>query len=91
VVLVLTNFLVVLLVDGFSLVHTVIYNTHKQAHNKEKEIKFLLLSSNRENLRYGDRNNIFGRFPNGMAEIILEIAWSNFGRIGGCLAHEMMG
>ena len=36
-------------------------------------------------------NNIFGRFPNGMAEIILEIAWSNFGRIGGCLAHEMMG
>ena len=91
VVLVLANLLAVLLIDGFSLVHTVIYGTHKQAHNKEKEIKFLSLSSNRENLRYGDRNNIFGRFSNGMAEIILEMAWSNFRRIGGCLAHEMMG
>ena len=68
-----------------------IYGTHKQAHNKETEIKFLSLSSNKEILRYGDRNNIFERFSNGMAEIILEMAWSKFGRIGGCLAHEMMG
>ena len=30
------HLLVVLLIDGFSLVHTVIYGTHKQAHNKEK-------------------------------------------------------
>ena len=36
VVLVLANLLVVLLVDGFSLVHTVIYGTHKQAHNKKR-------------------------------------------------------
>ena len=38
-VLVLVHLLAVLLVDGFSLVHTVIYDAHKQAHNKEKEIK----------------------------------------------------
>ena len=83
-VLVLANLRTVLLIDEFSLVHTVIYGTHKQAHNKKKEIKFLSLSSNWE-------NNIFGRFSNGMAENLLEMAWSNFGRIGGCLAHEMMG
>ena len=34
------------LLDGFSLVHTVIYGAHKQAYNKEKEIKILPLSSN---------------------------------------------
>ena len=79
------------LLDGFSLVHTVIYGAHKQEHNKEKEIKVLPLSSKQEKLRYGGRKNIFGRFPNGTAEFILEMAWSNFGRIGGCLAHEMMG
>ena len=45
-VLVLAHLLVVLLVDGFSLIHTVIYGAHKQAHNKEKEIKVLPLSSN---------------------------------------------
>ena len=48
------------LLDGFSLDHTVIYGAHKQAHNKEKEINVLPLSSNLEKLRYGDRNNIFG-------------------------------
>ena len=58
--LVLAYLLVVLLVDGFSLVHTVIYDTYKQTHNKEKEIKVLLLSSNREQLRYRDGSNIFG-------------------------------
>ena len=58
--LVLVHLLAVLLVDGFSLVHTVIYDAHKQADNKEKEIKILSLSSSREQLRYRDRSNIFG-------------------------------
>src|SRR6185503_8945451 len=57
--LVLVRLLVVLFVDGFSLVHTVIYDAHKQAHNQEKKIKILSLSSNRKQLRYGDWNNIF--------------------------------
>ena len=75
-VLVLVHLLAVLLVNGFSLVHTVIYDAYKQAHNKEKEIKILSLSSNREQLRYRDRsNNIFERFSNGTAENILEMAW----------------
>ena len=69
--LVLTHFLAILLVDGLSLIHTVIYD----AHNKEKEIKVLSLSSNRKQLRYEDRSNIFGWFFNGMAEIMLEMAW----------------
>ena len=73
--LVLVHLLMVLLIDGFSLVHTVIYDAHKQAHNQEKEIKVLSLSSNREQLRYRDKSNIFGRFSNGMAETILEMAW----------------
>ena len=46
-------------------------DAYKQAHNKEKELKILSLSSNREQLRYGDRSNIFGRFSNGMAKIML--------------------
>ena len=36
-VLVLAHLLTVLLVDRFSLVHTVIYDAHKQAHNQEKK------------------------------------------------------
>ena len=36
VVLVLVHLLAVLLVDGFSLIHTMIYDAHKQAHNQEK-------------------------------------------------------
>ena len=63
------------LVDGFSLVHTVIYGAYKQTHNQEKEIKVLSLSSNRKQLRYGDRSNIFGRFPNGMAKTMLGLVW----------------
>ena len=59
-VLVLVRLLAILLVDGFSLVHTVIYDAHKQAHNQEKEIKVLSLSSNRKQLRYRDGSNIFG-------------------------------
>ena len=74
-VLVLAHLLVVLLIDGFSLVHTVIYDAHKQAHNQEKEIKVLSLSSNQKQFRYEVRCNIFGRFSNGMAKIILEMAW----------------
>ena len=48
--LVFVHLLAVLLVDRFFLVHTVIYDAHKQAHNqeKEKEIKVLSLSSNRK-------------------------------------------
>ena len=73
--LVLVRLLAVLLVDGFSLVHTVIYDAYKQTHNQEKEIKVLSLSSIRKQLRYGDRSNIFGRFPNGMAKSMLVMAW----------------
>ena len=73
--LVLVHLLAVLLVDGFSLVHTVIYDVHKQAHNQEKEIKILSLSSNQKQLRYEDRSDIFGRFPNGTAEIMLGMVW----------------
>ena len=74
-VLVLAHLLAVLLVEGFFLGHSVIYGAHKQAHNKEKEIKAFPLSSKQEKLRYGDRKNIFGWFSNGMAEIMLEMIW----------------
>ena len=37
--LVLVRLLVVLLIDGFSLVRTVIYDAYKPTHNQEKEIK----------------------------------------------------
>ena len=60
--LVLVHLLAVLLIDGFSLIHTVIYDAYKQTHNQEKEIKALSLSSNRKQLRYGDRSNILGSF-----------------------------
>ena len=73
--LVLVHLLAVLLVDGFSLVHTVIYDIYKQTHNSEKEIKVLSLSSNRKQLRYGDRSNIFGRFSIGMAKTIIGMTW----------------
>ena len=46
--LVLVHLLTVLLVDRFSLVHTVIYDTYKPTHNQEKEIKVLSLSSNQK-------------------------------------------
>ena len=73
--LLLVRLLTVLLVDRFSLIHTVVHGAHKQTHNKEKQIKVLSLSSNRKKLRYGDRSNIFGWFSNGMAEIMLEMIW----------------
>ena len=71
--LVLVRLLAVLLVDGFSLIHTVIYNVNKRTHNQEKKV--LSLSSNRKQLRYGDRSNIFRRFSNGTSEIMLEMVW----------------
>ena len=46
--LVLVHLLTVLLVDGFSLIRTVIYDAFKHAHNQETEIKVLSLSSNRK-------------------------------------------
>ena len=73
--LVLIRLLTVLLVDGFSLVHTVICGAYNQTHNQEKEIKVLSLSSNRKQLRYEDRSNISGRFPNGMTKTIIGMAW----------------
>ena len=73
--LVLVRLLAVLLVDGFSLVHTVIYDAYKQSHNQEKEIKVLSLSSNQKQLSYGDRSNIFRRFPNGMAKTMSGLVW----------------
>ena len=45
--LVLICLLAVMLIDGFSLVRTVIYDAYKPTHNQEKEIKALSLSSNR--------------------------------------------
>ena len=67
----LIRLIAVLLVDGFSLDHTVIYDAYKQTHNQEKEIKVLSLSLIQKQLRYGDRSNIFERFSNGMAKIML--------------------
>ena len=46
--LVLVRLLTELLVDGLSFVHTVVYDTYKQTHNQEKEIKVLSLSSSRK-------------------------------------------
>ena len=44
--LVLVHWLTVLLVNGLSFIHTVVYDAYKQTHNQEKEIK--ALSSNRK-------------------------------------------
>ena len=73
--LVLVHGLAVLLVNGLPFVHTVVYDTYKQAHNQEKEIKVLSLSSNWKHIRYGVRSNIFEWFPNGMAKTRLSEAW----------------
>ena len=42
--LILVHWLVVLLVNGLSFVHTVIYDAYKHEHNQEIEIKVLSLS-----------------------------------------------
>ena len=60
--LVLVRLLAVLLVDEQSFVYTVVYDAYKRAHNQEEELKVLSLSSNRKQLRYGNRSNIFERF-----------------------------
>ena len=73
--LVLVHLLAVLLVDGLSFVHTVVYDAYKRAHNQEEELKVLSLSSNRKQLRYEDRSNVSGQFPNGMAKTIIGMAW----------------
>ena len=57
---VLVHLLAVLLVDGLTFVHSVVYSAHKQAHNQYSENRDLSLSSNREHIRYGVRSNIFG-------------------------------
>ena len=41
-VLILAHLLAVLLIDGFSLIHTVIYGAHKQTHNKERNKGFIV-------------------------------------------------
>ena len=41
--LVLVRLLAVLLVDGFSLVHTVIYDAYRQTHNQEKRNKSFIV------------------------------------------------
>ena len=49
--LVLVHLLVVLLVDGFSHVHTVIYDAFKQTHNQEKEIKVFIVELESETIK----------------------------------------
>ena len=41
--LVLVRWLTVLLVNGLSLVHTVVYDAYKQTHNQEKEMKSFIV------------------------------------------------
>ena len=68
---VLAHRLAVLLVNGLSFVHSVVYSAHKQAHNQYTENKDLSLSSNRELIRYGAQSNIFGWIPKGMVKTML--------------------
>ena len=49
--LVLVHLLAVLLVDGLSLVHTVIYDAHKQAHNQEKRNKGFITELESETIK----------------------------------------
>ena len=65
--LVLVHRLAVLLVNGLSFVHTVVYDTYKQTHNQEKRNKSFTVELGSE-LRYGDRSDIFGWFLNGTAQ-----------------------
>ena len=48
--LVLVRLLTVLLVDGFSLVHTVIYDAYKQTHNQEKINKSFIVELESETI-----------------------------------------
>ena len=47
--LVLVPLLAVLLVDGFSFAHSVVYSAHKQAHNQNKDLSSSL---KREHMKY---------------------------------------
>ena len=62
---VLVHLLTVLLADGLSFVHSVVYSTPKQASNQYKDLS---LSLNREHTKYGDRSNIFEWFAKGTAQ-----------------------
>ena len=66
--LALVRLLTVLLVNGLSFVHTVVYDANNQAHNQYTENKDLSLSSNQEHIKYGDRSNIFEWFAKGTAQ-----------------------
>ena len=48
--LVLVHLLAVLLVDGFSLIHTVIYDAYKQTHNQEKRNKSFIVELESETI-----------------------------------------
>ena len=50
-VLVLAHLLAILLIDGLSLVHPVIYDAHKQAHNKEKRNKGFIAKLESETIK----------------------------------------
>ena len=45
------HLLAILLIDGFSFVHTVIYDAHKQAHNQEKERKSFIVELESETIK----------------------------------------
>ena len=49
--LVLVHLLIVLLVDGLSFVHTVIYDVYKQTHNQEKRNKSLIVELESETIK----------------------------------------
>ena len=49
--LVLVRLLAVLLVDGLSLIHTVIYNTYKPTHNQEKRNKSFIVELESETIK----------------------------------------
>ena len=72
---VLVHGLAVLLVNGLSFVHSVVYSPHKQSHHQYTENMGLSLSSNREHMKYGVQSNIFEWFLNGMAGIKLKEVW----------------
>ena len=72
---VLIHGLAVLLVNGLSFVHSVVYSAHKQSHHQYTENMGLSLSSNREHMKYGVRSNIFGWTLKGMARTGLRRVW----------------
>ena len=49
--LVLVRLLAVLLIDGFSLVHTVIYDAYKQTHDQEKRNKSFIIELESETIK----------------------------------------